>query len=121
VRSSPDTFFGRARCLLDTQHCHASSSTSHTQVLSRQHLEMAAAPLLRGFVQAVYAYTGAVLAQEMAAVRLKAAGGVQRGTGPPLAEVRVPYLEEQVGKVRCQLRARNVCIILCCGLGWAGA
>lgn len=75
-----------------------------TLQLHRPHVAEATRPLLRAFIHAVYAYTGAVLAQECAALRVKAGGGPQRGAGPPLAEVRVPQLEEQVARLKSTKR-----------------
>ena len=69
------------------------------QRIVRGHLDVAARPLLRTFVQAVYAYAGLASAQDPAAGGGKgaAAAAVMGSLGP---EYRTPYLEEQVVRLK---------------------
>ena len=70
------------------------------QRVVRGHLDVAARPLLRTFVQAVYAYAGLASAQDPAAGGGKgavAAAAVMGSLGP---EYRTPYLEEQVVRLK---------------------
>eukprot|EP00798_Chlamydomonas_sp_ICE-L_P023814 gene23814-9377_t len=70
------------------------------QRLNRPHLEVAAKPLLRTFVQAVYSYTDGVTEQEAAA---------EKGFAPSAItsvgkEFRTAYLEEQVARLKSTKR-----------------